>query len=68
MKVVLTGIDKKVSNGEGLKEKPGTIFIGALGLLMIICLVNYCYVDLQMIVRHSLNLWDCLFSGNLLTA
>ena len=66
MKFVLTGIDKKVSNGEGLKEKPGTIFIGALGLLMIICLVNYCYVDLQMIVRHSLNLWDCLFSGNLL--
>ena len=56
---------KRINSGQLLTEKPGRIFLGALGLVMLLCLINYCYVDLQMIVRHSLNLWDSLFSGNL---
>ena len=38
---------------------------GGLGLLLAACLVCYSYTDLPLIVRHSLNLWDCLGRGEL---
>ena len=47
-------------------SKSDRLLWGALFCLMIVCITNYCYVDLQMIVRHSLNLWDSLFSGDIL--
>lgn len=62
---------KKFSNNaikikrDELIEKPSAWWWGGLGFVMLICLVNYCYVDLQMIVRHSMNLWDSLFENGL---
>lgn len=37
-----------------------------LVVLFVVCLLNYCYNDLQMIVRHSLNIWYQLENGSLL--
>lgn len=48
-----------------LMEKPRKVQYWILGFVLMVCLLNYCYVDMQMIVRHSLNIWNCLFSGNI---
>lgn len=56
---------RKLCFEKALEEKPSFLLMAGLGLVMLICLVNYCYVDLQMIVRHSLNIWDCLFTGHI---
>lgn len=59
-----------------LRGGPGRILAGpdgpgraawlALGLLLTVCFVSYCYTDLHLIVRHSLNLWRQLGQGRLL--
>lgn len=51
---------------EKITKRPGLAWCLALGLLMLICLLNYCYVDLQIIVRHSINMWDLLAEGRIL--
>lgn len=56
---------EKLCFKKALEEKPSFLLMAGLGLVMLICLINYCYVDLQMIVRHSLNIWDCLFTGHI---
>ncbi len=44
-------------------DRPGRGAWAALGLLGIFCLLTYCYTDLPLIVRHSLNLWRALGRG-----
>lgn len=58
--------DRKSMDTIKKMSKSDRLLWGALFCLMIVCITNYCYVDLQMIVRHSLNLWDSLFSGDIL--
>ena len=48
-----------------LERAPSKWEWGGLGLLLAVCLVCYSYTDLPLIVRHSLNLWDCLGRGEL---
>lgn len=45
--------------------RPGRGPWAALGLLVVFCLLSYCYTDLPLIVRHSLNLWQVLGRGEL---
>ena len=49
-----------------LTKSPGTRFWMVLLVLYGICLLNYCYNDLQMIVRHSLNIWYQIENGSIL--
>lgn len=46
-------------------DRPGRGAWAALGLLGLFCLLSYCYTDLPLIVRHSLNLWRVLGRGEL---
>lgn len=58
-------LKKSIYAGKVMERKPDIFLSGILGLTMILSLINYCYLDLQIIVRHSLNLWDCLFRGEI---
>ena len=39
---------------------------GGIAIVVFLCLINYCYLDIQMITRHSLNFLDVLIEGRLL--
>ena len=43
--------------------RPGRAAWAVLALLGLFCLVSYCYTDLPLIVRHSLNLWQTIGRG-----
>ena len=45
--------------------RPGRAAWAVLAALGLFCLVSYCYTDLPLIVRHSLNLWQALGRGEL---
>lgn len=46
-------------------DRPGRAAWAVLGIMGLFCLVCYCYTDLPLIVRHSLNLWQVLGRGEL---
>lgn len=66
MKRSSTGGEKCTISGCGcLSQAPDRSLWLVLAGGILLCFLNYCYEDLQLIIRHSLNIWELIGQGKL---